>query len=181
MLSPPLTYNQQRHAYKERAVNSKGIHDGSIFTIDSLRTLLQNSTSLPASSLSELGEPTVLILHYWFLALKTRNWFGIWPNRQWWQLSLLVCVSNREWLDGHISLPVQAKSRQWLGSITVCSSQEPTVISLHHKKVAAFLSFLLSSIPRTKTRVWALPFIVAAALHHEASACILKNGLIFLL
>ena len=50
------------------------------------------------------------------------------------------------------------------------SSQEPMVISLQHKKTAAVLSFLLSSIPRIETRVWALPSIVAAALHHEASA-----------
>ena len=143
--------------------------------------LLHNSPSLPASSLPELGEPAVLILHCRFLALKTRIWFGMWPNRQWWQLSLLVCVSNRQWLDGHISLPVQAKSQQWLGSITVGSSQEPTVISLQHKKAAAVLSFLLCSNPRTEACIWVLPSIVAAALHHEASAWILKNGLIFLL
>ena len=70
--------------------------------------LLQNCTSLP-----KLGEPAMLTLHCRFFALKTRNWFGMWSNRQWWQLSLPVCVSNRQWLDGHISLPVQAKSRRW--------------------------------------------------------------------
>ena len=53
------------------------------------------------------------------------------------------------------------------------------MISLKHKKAAAVLCFLLSSIPRIEARVWALPSIVAAALHHEASAWILKNGLIF--
>jgi len=53
------------------------------------------------------------------------------------------------------------------------------VISLQHKKAAAVLSFLLSSIPRIEAGVLTLPSIVAAALHHEASAWILKNGLIF--
>ena len=144
-------------------------------------SLLENSTSLLASSLPELGEPAVLTLHCRFLALKTKNWFGMWPNWQWWQLSLPVCVSNRQWLDGHISLLVQDKSRRWLGSITVGSIHEPTVISLQNKKAAAVLSFLIFSIPRTEARVWDLPSIVAAALHHEASAWILKNGLIFLL
>jgi len=65
--------------------------------------------------------------------------------------------------------------------ITAGSSHKPTVTSLQHKKAAAVLFFLLSSIPRIEARVWALPSIVAAALHHEASAWILKNGLIFLL
>ena len=69
----------------------------------------------------------------------------------------------------------------WRPVITIGSSQEPTVISLQHKKAAAVLSFLLSSIPRTEARVWTLPSIIAVALHHEASAWILKNGLIFLL
>ena len=58
----------------------------------------------------------------------------------------------------------------WRPLITAGSSQEPTVISLQHKKATTVLSFLLSSIPRTEARVWALPSIVAAALHHEASA-----------
>ena len=58
----------------------------------------------------------------------------------------------------------------WRPLITAGSSQEPTVISLQHKKAAAVLSFLLSSILRLEARVWALPSIVAAALHHEASA-----------
>ena len=62
-----------------------------------------------------------------------------------------------------------------MGSIIVGSSQEPTVISLQHKKAAA----VLSSIPRIEARVWTLPSIVAAALHYEASAWNLKNDLIF--
>ena len=41
------------------------------------------------------------------------------------------------------------------------------------------LSSLLSFIPSTEARVCPPPSIVAAALHHEASSWILKNGLIF--
>ena len=55
------------------------------------------------------------------------------------------------------------------------------MIILQYKKATTVLSFLLSSILRIEARVWALPSIVAAALHHEASAWILKNGLIVLL
>ena len=68
-----------------------------------------------------------------------------------------------------------------MGSITVGSIHEPAVISLQHKKAAAVLSFLLSSNPRIEARVWALPSIVAATLHHEASVWILKNDLVFFL
>ena len=83
----------------------------------------------------------------------------------------------------------------WRALITAGLSQEPIVIGLYHcrfkprtdgdkpttQKATAVLSFLLSSIPRTEVRVWTLLSIVVAALHHEASAWILKNGLIFLL
>ena len=83
----------------------------------------------------------------------------------------------------------------WRTLITADLSQESTVIGLYHcrfqprtdgdkpttQKATAVLSFLISSIPRTEARVCALLSIVAAALHHEASAWILKNGLIFLL
>ena len=47
--------------------------------------------------------------------------------------------------------------------------QKLTVINWQYKKDAAVLSFLLSSIPSTEARVWALPTIVVAVLHHEAS------------
>jgi hypothetical protein len=49
------------------------------------------------------------------------------------------------------------------------------------QKVGDVLSFLLSSISSIEARVWAAPFIVAAALHCEVSSWIWKNGLIFLL
>jgi hypothetical protein len=49
------------------------------------------------------------------------------------------------------------------------------------QKTGAVLSFLLSSILNTEVRVWTAPSIVAAALHHETSFWIWKNGLIFLL
>ena len=83
----------------------------------------------------------------------------------------------------------------WRALITAGLSQEPTMVGLYHcwflprtngdkpttQKAAAILSFLFSSILRTEACVWTLPSIVAAALHHDASAWILKNGLIFLL
>jgi len=81
----------------------------------------------------------------------------------------------------------------WRPLITAGSNQEPTVIWCYHcrfeprtdgdkiavQKADAVLSFLFSSIPSTEARVWAAPFIVAAALHREASSWIWKNGLIF--
>jgi hypothetical protein len=49
------------------------------------------------------------------------------------------------------------------------------------QKAGAILSFLISSIASTEARVWAARSIVVAALHHEASSSVWKNGLIFLL
>jgi hypothetical protein len=45
------------------------------------------------------------------------------------------------------------------------------------QKAAAILSSLLSSIPNTEACVSPPPSIVVAALHHEASSWVLKNGL----
>jgi hypothetical protein len=115
------------------------------------------------------------------LSLKIRKWLGLDQNRQWRSTSLPVCDLHRQWLDVHLSLPVLAKNCQWCWAITIGSRQEPTVITSQYKNTGAILSFLLFSIPSTEARVWAAPSIVAAALHHEASSWIWKNGSIFLL
>ena len=88
-----------------------------------------------------------------------------------------------------------APAVSWRPLITTGSNQEPTVIWCYNcqfepstdgdkiavQKADAVFSFLLSSILSIEARVWAAPSIVAAALHHEASSWIWKNGLIFLL
>ena len=145
------------------------------------RSLRQICTSLSASSLPDLWEPAVMYLHCWLWAWKWKNDWG-WaktgsegPHRcrfVAWTGSVLAATHHcrfkpRADSDFDLSLSVLANNWQWQ--------------SLQHKKATAVLCFLLSSIPRTEARVWALPSIVVSALHHEASAWILKNGLIFLL
>jgi len=99
-------------------------------------------------------------------------------------------------VDDHITTGLWlAPVVSWRPVITAGSNQELTVIWCYHcrfelrtdgdkiavQKANAVLSFLLSSIPSTKTRIWDAPSIVAAALHCEASSWIWKDGLIFLL
>jgi hypothetical protein len=57
-------------------------------------------------------------------SLKIRKWLGLSENRQWRSTSLQVYAWNRQWVDGHISLPVLAKNWQWFGAITVGPSHK---------------------------------------------------------
>ena len=87
----------------------------------------------------------------------------IYDNRQWCTLTIGYELENKKMIGDGLKPAVKHH-------ITTGLWLEPIVFF-----------FLPSSIPRTEARFWALPSIVAAALHHEASAWILKNGLIFLL
>ena len=129
----------------------------------------------------DLWEPAVMYLH-------CRLWAWKWENDWGWAKTGSEAPHHYRfvaWTGSVFAATYHCRFKPQTGSDLALSlsvnSEESTVISLQLKKAAAVLFFLLSSIPRIEARVWALPSIVAAVLHHEASAWILKNGLIFLL